>query len=90
MIYKSGIFILYAVIHIFLCVLHYQMGIIDRINGDIIKDNRGFGKVKTIILCFVIFGVSLAAFILILLENRSVENYEDDEDLKFEKRHSVQ
>ena len=89
MIYKSGIFILYAVIHIFLCVLHYQMGIVDRLNGDTIKANRGFGKCKAMILSLLVFSMSLASFIVILVENKSVDSYDDEDDLKFERRHGV-
>lgn len=65
------------------------MGIVDRLKGDLIKENRGFGKFKTVILSVIIISLSLAAFIIILLENKSVSSYDDEDDLKFEKRHSV-
>lgn len=65
------------------------MGVVDRLNGNSIKENRGFGKCKTVILSVIIISLSLAAFIIILLENKSVSSYDDEDDLKFEKRHSV-
>lgn len=37
----------------------------------------------------IVAGLSIAAFVLLLLENKGVASYDDEDDLKFERRHSV-
>ena len=87
MIYRSAIFFLYAAVHIFLCLLHFYMGMLERITN--IRGDHGFGRVKLIILSIIIFGLALSGFVLLLLENKGVSSYSDEDDLVFERRHSV-
>ena len=87
MIYRSAIFFLYAAVHIFLCLLHFYMGMLERISN--IRGEHGFGRVKLIILSVIIFGLALSGFVILLLENKGVASYGDDDDLIFDRRHSV-
>ena len=87
MIYRSAIFFLYAAVHIFICFLHFYMGMLERINN--IRADHGFGRVKLIILSIIIFGLALSGFVLLLLENKGVSSYSDNDDIVFERRHSV-
>ena len=89
MIYRSSIFLLYGSVHTFLCLLHYCMSLLDRLKGEKIRSHAGFSRIKAIIFSAIIFVLALAAFILLLLENKGVSSYEDEDDAKFERRHSV-
>ena len=63
------------------------MGMLERISN--IRGDHGFGRVKLIILSILIFGLALSGFILLLLENKGVASYSDEDDIKFDRRHSV-
>ena len=89
MLYRSAIFILYGAIHTFICLLHYYMGMVDRLSVHSNREKHGFSCIKTIILSVIICILAMAAFIMLLLENKGVASYDDEDDLKFERRHSV-
>lgn len=80
---------LYMITHIALCVLHCFMGILDRATGEALKLSSSFGKIKTIILSSALFIVAVVSFVLLLLENEGIDNYSEDDDAKFSRRHSV-
>lgn len=42
MIYRSSVFVLYAATHIFLCLLHFYMGMLERLQGDKVRSHTGF------------------------------------------------
>ena len=67
------------------------MGLLDRVSGDIVKTDRGFSLIKTIVLSSLIFIMAVVAFSLNLLANRGVASYDftDEDSLKFDKRHSA-
>ena len=85
MIFRTAIILMYGFVHIFICMLHHFMGLFDRINGEQITEARGFSFLKTSILNFIMFVVTLVAFSLLLVENQPLSSYDDsDEDyLKF-------
>jgi len=89
MFYRTGLIILYALVHVALCVLHCQMGALDRSTGEATKLSSSFGKIKTGILAGAVLIVSMVAFVLLLLEMEGVDNYESEDDAKFARRHSV-
>ena len=89
MIYRSALFALYGGLHIFLCLLHFYMGMFDRLSGNNVKEERGFSFRKVIILSIIMMGLAVSAFALLLVENKGVSSYDDEDDLKFERRHSV-
>ncbi len=71
------------------CFLHYLMGSVDRAKSDRQFIKASFNKIKLGILAATVFIVSIVAFSLVMVENKGVDNYTDEEDLKFERRHSV-
>lgn len=89
MLYRSGIFLLYGAIHTFLCLLHFYMGMVDRLDSNSIRGNRGFSYIKTIIFTVIVCVLAITAFIMLLIENKGVASYDDEDDLKFDRRHSV-
>ena len=91
MIYRTGIIFMYGFVHIFICMLHHFMGLFDRLNGEQIRESRGFSLIKTYILSFIMFIVTVVAFSLLLVENQPLSSYPDDDEeyAKFEKRHTV-
>lgn len=69
MYYRTALFMLYATTHIFICTLHYQMGLADRVNSEAHKLSSTLSRVKTVILSLIIYAVSITAFVILLLEN---------------------
>lgn len=96
MLFQAGVILLYGSVHIFLCFLHYNMGLHDQQrNGEKLKEKQGFGLIKSIILSLTIGATSLAAYVLLLLENKGIPTYFDNPDkedqdwLVLVKRHST-
>ena len=84
MCYRTGLLILYAIVHIALCVLHYLMESQDRTTGDALRRISNFGKIKTAVLIGLTFIVVLVAFILQLVDTAAsnIKSPVDDSKLK--------
>lgn len=91
-LYRTAIFFLYGTVHIFVCLLHFFMGLQDSLSGQIGNTDRGFSFRKTLLLSILIFVTSVVAFSINLVENRGVGSYDstDEDYLKFSKRHSAE
>ena len=84
MVYRSGIFLLYGAVHTFICLLHFYMGKLDRMQGDKIRQDQGIGRAKVVIFSIIVFVLALTAFIMLLLENKGVASYDDEDDARIE------
>ena len=69
MLYRVGLVLAYGCVHLFLCVLHYLLGSVDRASGDAIKLGSTMNRITLSLLCLMITALSVAAFVLELLEN---------------------
>ena len=89
MCYRLGFILLYAIVHIALCVLHYLMEQLDRATGRALRRISNFGKMKLAVFSTVIFIFALVAFVFQVIENRGFDKYSSVDDSKLRRQHSI-